>query len=158
MDKSSKVKLALWRNRRKGEPLITDWCVKDGKLLFQMRDLTPHEPMSKADVEHHLQRMKENLADTPAIIVAVCIERHIAVGLWNEGSLTRENFAGARSDRRGGVIITMELLGQPMEVRIKSSTYYERYEFLVEDHPRGETTVRDVPDDLCHLGDPENPY
>lgn len=131
------------------KPFIT-WKIVDGKLLLDGRDQTPCYPISKADLEASLQRMKDEIAKSghPITIEAIYIEPHIATGLWNEGLLTREHLMTAHGKYRG-TTFQMELLGEPMTVSIQTGTYYMDYEFIVDGHPDGICRVRDIPDALA---------
>lgn len=108
----------------------------------------PSYPMSKSDLEDALLRLKEKIASSGRAITieAIYIEKHIAIGLWNEGTITFEHLQSA-DGRYRGTTFQIELLGEQYTMSIQSGTYYMDYEFIVQGIP-DVVRVRDLPDTL----------
>lgn len=132
-----------------------DWNVtREGKLTFAGRDMTPLYPRTKAEFEKAYLRMKEKIAASghPIVIKALSVERHVAVGLFNEGAITHGSLAAAVKQPHW-LETTIELAGDIVPLRIVTGTYYIDYEFIVDGHPEGFVRVRDIPDALAVMAE-----
>lgn len=143
-----------WTKGDDDRPRIKWSVTPDNRLLFNGRDCTPLYPWTKEDLETRLQRLQSMIAakQDPTVVDGIMVEEHVATGLWNEGTLTQEQLEGA-TNRNGGIAVRMGFDDQELDLVIRENTYYDSYQFLVSNHPKGYEVVRDIPDALAMIGD-----
>lgn len=124
--------------------IVLPWSVEPdtGKLVICGQVQDPCHQWSRSDLEQRLKQLNERIKDSgrPLAVVAICIERHVAGGLWNEGTLTAE-MLGQATHEYGGLTFRLELLGSEYPVSIQHENLCADCEFIVSGHPGGALRV-----------------